>query len=315
MKTFYATPENDLQSLIDSCRNGDVIYLSEGIFRQKIEIDTNGITLIGNGKTVIANDDYAKKLDENGVEFNTFRTYTVAVCANDVTLQNLQIINDAHDSPHKGQEVAISVCGTNFVAQNCTFVSEQDTVFCGPLPDDLIERYDGFLKAKLRKKGSCKQRFLKCKIVGTVDFVFGCADALFDECDVVSSTDGRTGFVAAPAHSSSQQIGFVFLHCNFVCDENMPEHTVFLARPWRDFGKASFVDCNYGAHIKTEGFDKWNDTDRDKTARFAETNKSSQRVSWSKSLDERDVKTLLDYFNDTEKQRFDTSIVVTHDAK
>ncbi len=299
MKTFYATPQSNLQTILDACENGDVILLGEGIFRQKIEIDTDGITIIGRGnKTVLIGDDYAKKLDDKGVEFNTFRTYTVAVCANGVTLKNLRIENDAHDSPHKGQEVAISVCGNNFVAQNCTFVSEQDTVFCGPLPDDLIDRYDGFLKNKLRKKGSCKQLFYKCKIVGTVDFVFGCADALFEECDIVSLTDGRTGFVAAPAHSAEQQIGFVFVRCNFVCDTKMPVNTVFLARPWRDFGKASFVDCHYEPHVKEEGFDKWNDTSRDRTARFAETDKSLKRVNWSKTIDENDAKALIAHFDD-----------------
>lgn len=299
MSTLRANPTTNLQQLLNQCSCGDVIYLSEGVFRQKLEIDVDGITLVGTGeKTVLVNDDYAKKLDEKGVEYNTFRTYTVAVCANGVTLKNLRIENDSHDSPHKGQEVAISVCGTDFVAENCTFVSEQDTVFCGPLPDDLIERYDGFLKDKLRKKGSCKQLFSNCTIEGTVDFIFGCADALFENCTIVSANDGRTGFVAAPAHALQQTVGFVFDHCQLVCHKTMPPQKVFLARPWRDYGKATFLGCTFGAHVKTEGFDKWNDTNRDKTARFAETNKPQGRVAWSKQVEQNQTELLLQHFAD-----------------
>lgn len=303
MSTFFATPKTNLQKLLDSCQSGDVISLSEGVFRQKIEINTDGIALVGRGETtVLVHDDFAKKPDEKGVELNTFRTYTVAVCANGVTLENLCVKNDALDSPNKGQEVAISVCGTDFVAKNCTFASEQDTVFCGPLPDDLIERYDGFLKDKLRKKGSCTQLFYNCKIMGTVDFIFGCADALFENCTIVSVADGRTGFVAAPAHAENQNVGFVFYHCNFERDENMPQEKVFLARPWRDFGKATFAECNYDQHVKKEGFDKWNDTNRDKTARFAETNKPCGRVSWSKQIEKAELNSALRHFDDLRRR-------------
>lgn len=299
MATFYATPKTNLQRLLDGCKSGDEIRLSEGVFRQKIEIDVDGITIVGAGeKSVLVYDDYAKKLDENGVEYVTFRTYTVAVCANNVTLKNLRIENNAGNSPKKGQEVAISVCGSDFIAQNCTFVSEQDTIFCGPLPPDLIQRYDGFLKDKLRKKGSCRQLFYNCKIAGTVDFIFGCADALFENCTILSVADGRTGFVVAPAHCKEQTVGFVFANCNLVCDENMPAEKVFLARPWRDFGKATFVDCAYGHHIKSEGFDKWNDTERDKTARFAESEKPNGRVCWSKQATPDEISNLLSYFDD-----------------
>ena len=63
----------------------------------------------------------------------------------------------------------------------------------------------------------------------------------------------------------------------------MPEvlpSSIYLARPWRDYGLARFEHCAYGAHIAPEGFDKWNDTHRDKTARFYEIPGVPGRVSW-----------------------------------
>ena len=299
MTIYYATPNDDLQALINSVEPNSIIKLSEGVYRQKLEIDTPNLTIEGENadSTVIENADFAKKLDEKGVEYNTFRTYTVAVCASGVTLRNLTVANTALNSREKGQEVALTVYGDNFVAENCHFTSEQDTVFCGPLPKDLIERYDGFLKDKLRRDITSKQIFSHCTVTGTVDFIFGCGDCLFDKCTIISLADGRHGFVAAPAHALEQNVGMIFNQCEFLSEGEIKD-SIFLARPWRDYGKASFISCSYGKHICAEGFDKWNDTERDKTARFAEygVNRAG-RVAWSKELTKTEVEKLLNYFD------------------
>ncbi|MBQ8772135.1 MAG: pectin esterase [Clostridia bacterium] len=296
---YFATQDTNLQQLFDGAQDNSTIYLEEGTYRQKVEINKS-LTIIGKGaNTVIVWDDYAKKIGEDGLELVTFRTYTVSVCADNVTLKNLTIANDSGDSPTKGQEVALTVYGDNFVAENCTFVSEQDTLFCGPLPDDLIERYDGFLKDKLRKSIKCKQIYTNCTLKGTVDFIFGCGDCLFENCTIVYRKDSRKGgFIVAPAHAESQQIGMVFYNCNFTKEEGVLEHSIYLARPWRDYGKTSFVNCHYDSHVTPLGFDKWNDTNRDKTARFAEYgNTQAGRVSWSKILSTSQAQQLLAYFN------------------
>ena len=298
MTTYYVTPNDDLQQLLNNVEPYSTVKLAEGVYRQKLEIDVPNLTIEGEGAetTVIEYGDYAKKLDENGVEYNTFRTYTVAVCADGVTIRNLTIANSSGNSRENGQEVALTVYGDSFAMENCRLVSEQDTLFCGPLPKDLIERYDGFLKDKLRRDITSKQRYLNCTITGTVDFIFGCGDCLFDKCTIISLADGRQGFVAAPAHALEQTVGMVFNECQFLSEGDVTE-SIFLARPWRDYGKASFVGCKYGKHICSEGFDKWNDTERDKTARFAEYGVDrAGRVAWSKQLSKKEVETLLEYF-------------------
>lgn len=295
---YYANPSTNLQQLFDSAEQGSTIVLEKGTYRQKVEIN-KPLTIVGKGgDTTIVWDDYAKKIGDDGLELVTFRTYTVAVCADDVTLCDLAIVNDCGNSPQNGQEVALTVYGNNFVAQNCTFISEQDTLFCGPLPDDLIERYDGFLKDKLRKQQKCKQIFTNCTLKGTVDFIFGCGDALFENCTIVYRKDSRHGgFVVAPAHAKQQAVGFVFCQCDFTCENGVAEKSIFLARPWRDYGKATFVLCTYGPHITPLGFDKWNDTQRDKTARFSEYGTPQVgRVVWSTIATKDDIQTLLDYF-------------------
>ena len=155
------TPEDSLSQAVNSAAPHTRIELAPGVYREKLEIRAGGIEIVGHSAqdTVISWDDYALKLDERGVEFNTFRTYTAAVLADNVTFRSLTVENAAGSPESKGQEVALTVYADGFYAEGCRFVSTQDTVFCGPLPDDLIERYDGFLKDELRKKGSCRQIF------------------------------------------------------------------------------------------------------------------------------------------------------------
>lgn len=282
-QTIYASAEDDLQSVFDSAEPGSVIHLAPGVYRQKTVIRVPGLTLLGAGadKTRLVYGDYALKLDELGREYNTFRTYTLAVCADGVAMKDLSIINDALHPETKGQEVALSVVASGFQMTGCTLSSTQDTLFVGPLPPDLIRRYDGFLRDELRRGDNMTQVFTNCRIEGTVDFIFGCGSALFDHCQIHSVNDARNiGYVAAPAHSPEQTDGLLFRNCEFTFEEGVAPGSIYLARPWRDHGLARFENCLYASHIATEGFDKWNDTRRDLTARFYESPAVPGRVSW-----------------------------------
>ena len=279
---------SDFQAALDRACPGDIIQLAAGDYRVKSTIFTPNLTLLGAGaeRTRILWDDYAKKLDSHGVEYNTFRTWTLAVCADGVTMRDLSIVNDSLHPEIKGQEVALTVYGDNFTMERCRLTSTQDTLFLGPLPPDLIERYENFLPPHLRRDKPCRQRFTDCLIEGPVDFIFGCGDAVFEHCEIRSLADARNiGYAAAPAHSLEQTEGFRFLNCRFTAEDGVTPGSIYLARPWRDYGLCVFQDCTYGEHISPLGFDKWNDTHRDRTARFYEQPPVQGRVDWTKRLD------------------------------
>ena len=281
MKDLFVHAGEDLQDAFDRAEPGSVIHLAAGVYRQKTVLRTPDVTLLGEGadKTVIVWDDYANKIHADGKEYNTFRTWTLAVCADGVTMRDLAIVNDALHPEAKGQEVALTVYGDRFAMVDCVLRSTQDTLFLGPLPRDLIERYDGFLPDELRVDRPLSQRFTACRIEGTVDFIFGCGNALFKRCEIRSLRDARNvGYVAAPAHALEETEGFTFRACRFTAEDGV--EGIYLARPWRDYGLSRFEDCVYGAHIAAEGFDKWNDTERDKTARFYESPVVPGRVAW-----------------------------------
>lgn len=282
-ETIYVTPDDKLQRIFDSAPEGGTIVLSPGIYRQKAVIRRDGLTLLGQGreKTILVFDDYARKRGADGFEYLTFRSFTLAVCADDVTIKSLAVVNDALCPEKKGQEIALSVVGNHFTMEDCRLSSTQDTLFTGPLPADLIERYTGLFPDELRRGGEMEQVFRNCLIEGTVDFIFGCGKTLFENCELRSLEDVReTGYVAAPAHSREQTEGYRFRNCRFTCAPGVKPGSVYLARPWRDYGLSVFENCEYGSHIHPLGFDPWNDSHRDLTARFFETPEAPARAKW-----------------------------------
>lgn len=291
MLELHLTPADNLEKTLNNLHEPAVIYLKKGVYRQKIWLRANDLTIIGESRetTVISYDDYALKIHADGREYNTFRTYTLCVTGERVKLENLTIENTNTHPEKVGQCVALSVNCKSFCAENINLVSTQDTLFISPFPDDLVLRYRGFIPEKqLYLEGGSRHCFTNCKISGTVDFIFGCAEAYFERCKIVSLHDCRgTGFVAAPAHSLKQERGFVFDGCDFLPD-GAEEGSVYLARPWRDFGKCEFLNCNLGKHMNPALYDRWNDTERDKTARFAHYNLKCDftpfPVGWSKEL-------------------------------
>ncbi len=283
MNVIHVMPGDDLQRIFDEATAGSHIRLAPGTYRQKVMLRTPGLTITGAGaeQTKIVWDDYAKKRDNLGAEWNTFRTYTLAVCADGVTMRDLTVENDALSPQTKGQEVALSVVAKGFLMENCILRSTQDTLFLGPLPSDLIGRYEGFLLDELRRYDTMVQTFRDCRIEGTVDFIFGCGEADFVSCELRSNRDARNiGYVAAPSHERWQRRGFRFLDCRFTCEDGVEPGSIWLARPWRDYGAASFERCTYGSHIAPLGFDPWSGTRRDLTARFTETPAVPGRVAW-----------------------------------
>jgi pectinesterase len=156
---------------------------------------------------------------------------------------------------------------------NCRVVSTQDTLFCGPLPDDLIARYAGFLPDSLCSvEGEMRQRYINCEIFGSVDYIFGCGAATFEQCTMVSVNDGRDiGYVAAPSHSLKQTEGFLFKNCHFRAADGVKDGSVYLARAWRDFGKATFENCQFDKCIHEDRFANWQGTDRYRFNRFLVT--------------------------------------------
>ena len=95
----------NLQDVLDAAPPGTVIRLPAGVFRQKAAVRTPGVTLVGAGRdrTRIVFDLCAWDMDKVGRPLGTFRSWTVAVTAERVTMRDLAISNDAGDPAQNGQ--------------------------------------------------------------------------------------------------------------------------------------------------------------------------------------------------------------------
>lgn len=320
MDILYVTPNDNLHDILTEITRPTTIYLKKGVYRTKLVIAADNVKLIGEDRetTVICYDDYAKKPNSDGREYNTFRTFTVCVTGENVVMDNLTIANTNTAPESKGQCVALSVNAKVFHAKNVDIKSTQDTLFTAPFPDDLIIRYsgltddktyyDGFIPRKqLYMEGEAVHWFENCRIYGTVDYVFGGARALFENCQLISLKEKRgTGFVAAPCHSLKQSLGYLFYKCAFV-NGGADGGSVYLARPWRDFGKCDFIECTLESHVSPLLFDKWNDTYRNKTARFGYHDLKGADlapVNWAKNLTPENASEIINSFTALKKKYF-----------
>src|SRR5574344_1463926 len=217
-----------------SINEATTIILDHKIYHEKVVIDKPNIIIEGNNATIIF-DDYAKKLDEKKREYITFRTYATLVKAPHVTLNNLTIMNNAGEGSIVGQAVALHLYNDDIKVNNCRLIAHQDTLFCGPFSPALIKPYTDLLPKDEREHNKeFHQEFNNCYIAGTV--------------------------------------GFIFKNCHFIKNKNTRENSVYLARPWREYGYVTFKDCYLDSHIKAEGFSVWTDTNRHLNCRFYEEN-------------------------------------------
>ena len=242
-----------------------VIFVKNGIYKEKLIIPQwlQNIEICGESaeKTIITYDDHA-----NINKMGTFRTYTLKIEANAITLKNLTIENN---SARLGQAVALHTEGDRLVFVNCRFIGHQDTIYTGMPATRLF--------------------FKDCYICGTTDFIFGPSTAWFENCTIESLINS---YVTAASTPQEQAYGYVFNNCRLIAAEGVNE--VYLGRPWRDYGYTLFMNCDLGAHIRPEGWHHW-EQHREQTARYLEYNNrgpganSQSRVPWSRQLSKKEA--------------------------
>ena len=264
-----------------------VIRISAGEYRENLEITRGNLTLIGEGpdSTVIAGSLAAVEILPDGEKRGTFRTQTIYIHADNITFENLSVINDAGDGAIAGQALALYNDGDNLHFKNCVFDGFQDTIFEAPLP--LAEVHPGGFRGpgEFLPRVPGKRLYEDCCISGTVDFIFGGGEAEFRNCEIYSKymapkevpgKDGdvggtlaeRFGYVTAASTPEGQEKGFTFIGCRFVGDAKAG--SVYLGRPWRDYATVHIENCFLGDHIHPAHWHDWSKPAAHKTARYTE---------------------------------------------
>ena len=240
------------------------IYIKNGTYHEKVHVYSwnPDITLIGESveNTVITYGDHFSKLKLG--RNSTFHTYTMKVSGDDFVAENLTIENSAGSV---GQAVALHVEGDRCVFRNIKIFGHQDTLYAA---------------------GSNSRQYYKdCTIEGTVDFIFGEATALFENCEIRSLSDS---YITAASTSEGAEYGYVFKNCRLTSSDDVT--SVYLGRPWRKYAKTVFIECELGKHIHPEGWMEWSNSEDLTTTFYAEFNNrgpganSGDRIKWSHQL-------------------------------
>lgn len=242
MRKILLMPTDSINDALAELNDNEPLelVLSPGIYRQKIKITRSNLLLRGltPEKTIIVYNDFNYKFHKDGLLYNTFRTPTLTITGSNVILENLTIQNDAGFGPKIGQAVALALYGDENILDNCILKGHQDTLFIGPLPTDLAERYAHILDADERMTKPGRHIITNTYIEGDVDFIFGSGNVLFKRCNIHQL---KKGYVTAPSHYNKDALGFIFDECEIINDSH---EEMILARPWRDYGRVSFINCN-----------------------------------------------------------------------
>ncbi|MBQ9124602.1 MAG: hypothetical protein IJY14_02810 [Acholeplasmatales bacterium] len=230
-----------LNDIVKILNDGDTILLDNKTYFEKIKIEKKNITIIGKENSCIAFDDYNGRLiplelGGDGIKkYGTTgsATFTVEDTASYFTCKNVTFKNTFDRGQNRdGQAVCFKSESHYLNIDNCRFISGQDTL------------YVDF---------GTKNKITNSYIEGDVDFIFGSADCIFDNCKIVGKKGHDTTYFIAPSTYIINNHGFIFNNCEFYSANAI---NTYLGRPWYPGGaqqpvypKASFINCKFNGHI------------------------------------------------------------------
>lgn len=263
----YKTVQEALNSVTSLKTKETRILIKKGVYKEKLEVikDKNNISLIGESKenVILTYDDYASKKNSSGQDIGTSGSASFIVTADNFKAKNITFENS---SGPVGQAVAVRVDGDKIIFDNCKFLGFQDTLY--------------------PRSTTSRQYYKNCYIEGTVDFIFGASTAVFDQCEIFAKKGGS--YLTAASTDEKNPYGLVFLNCKLTT--NSGNSSYYLGRPWRNYAKTVFVQCEMAAHIKAEGWHNWGKSEAETTTFYGEYQSTeaggniASRVSWSHLL-------------------------------
>ncbi|KAI5422242.1 hypothetical protein KIW84_045635, partial [Lathyrus oleraceus] len=216
-----------------------VIKIKSGVYKENVEVPKKKINImfLGDGKTstIISG-------DRNVVDGSTtFHSATVAIVganflARDITFQNTA-------GPAKHQAVALRVGADLSAFYNCDVIAYQDTLYVH----------------------NNRQFFVNCFISGTVDFIFGNAAVVFQNCDIHARrpNSGQKNMVTAQGRvDPNQNTGIVIQKCRIGATKDLEgvksSFPTYLGRPWKEYSRTVIMQSVISDVIEPVGWHEWN---------------------------------------------------------
>ncbi|ESW17099.1 hypothetical protein PHAVU_007G210200 [Phaseolus vulgaris] len=218
-----------------------IVYVKAGVYDEYILVDKNKVNLLiyGDGptKTIIT----GRKNFAEGTK--TMRTSTFSTVADDFMAKSIAFENTAGAKGH--QAVALRVQGDRSVFFDCAMRGYQDTLYAH----------------------AHRQFYRNCEISGTIDFIFGYATTLIQNSKIFvrkPEANQQNIVVADGTGQKNMPTGVVLQNCEIMPDPSLAADRLtvktYLARPWKAFSRAIFIENVIGDLIQPEGYIPWNPT-------------------------------------------------------
>ncbi|XP_050921197.1 pectinesterase/pectinesterase inhibitor PPE8B isoform X2 [Lathyrus oleraceus] len=238
-----------------------VIFVKKGVYVENVDIKKKkwNIMIIGEGMdaTVISG-------NRSCVGGSTpFHSATFAVNGRGFIAQDISFRNTA--GPEMHQAVALRSDSDLSVFHRCGIFGYQDSLY----------------------PHSMRQFYRECTIAGTVDFIFGYATAVFQNCQIIAKQgrpNQKNTVTAQGRIDPNEPTGFSFQFCNISAEnETIP---TYLGRPWKNYSRTIFMQSHMSNAIRPEGWLEWDGSFALDTLYYGEYNNSgpgaeiANRVKW-----------------------------------
>ncbi|XP_059625641.1 pectinesterase-like [Cornus florida] len=244
-----------------------VIYIKAGAYFENVELDSNKRMLMfvgdGIGKTWV-------KGNRSVVDgWTTFRSATVAVVGNGFIAKGISFENYAGAIKH--QAVALRSGSDLSAFYQCSFVGYQDTLYVHSL----------------------RQFYRECDIYGTIDFIFGNAAVVFQNCNLYArmpNANQKNIFTAQGREDPNQNTGISILNCKVAAAADLipvqSSFKTYLGRPWKQYSRTVYLLSYIGDLVDPAGWLEWDGDFALSTLYYGEYSNrgpgsnTSARVTW-----------------------------------
>ncbi|KAJ6686105.1 PECTINESTERASE [Salix purpurea] len=214
-----------------------VIYVKAGTYIENVEVGkkVKNVMFVGDGmgKTIVTG---SKSV---GGGTTTFKSATFAVVGDNFIARDMTFRNTAGASNH--QAVALR-SGSDFsVFYKCSFEGYQDTLYVH----------------------SQRQFYRECDIYGTVDFIFGNAAVVFQNCNIYArNPPNKTNTITAQGRTDPNQNTGISIHnCRVTAASDLkPVQSsvkTYLGRPWKEYSRTVFMKTFLDSLINPAGWMPW----------------------------------------------------------
>lgn len=230
----YTSIQDALDANESSAAQPLILLIAPGTYTEKVTVDKPCVSfqpMYSDGGEIVIEESYysSNTFNADGIfvpqddyDVGTDQCGTVLLTANatgfsasGITFQNSYNVVDHTGEGEQTPAVAFGSAADKVYLKDCRFIGRQDTLY-------------------LHGAGS-RVQVENCYIEGTVDFVFGDADAYFVNSELhMAGFAGRdTGYFTA-ANTKKGNTGLVFNNCTLTVDESYGDGSrVTLGRPWQ----------------------------------------------------------------------------------